>query len=70
MYDDVEIEAEEKAPAPAQPTPWYRSNAGLLAASILLPPVGLVLLWMRRDIAAQKRVLASLCIVALGAGYL
>jgi outer membrane protein assembly factor BamB len=66
MYDDVEIEAEETAAT----TPWRPSGAVLLVASILLPPVGLVLLWMRRDIAAQKRVLASLCIVALGAGYL
>ncbi len=68
MYDDVEIEAEETTAAAAT-TPWYQSNAALLAASILLPPVGLVLLWRRRDIATQRRALASLCIVALGAGY-
>jgi hypothetical protein len=68
MYDDVEIEAEETTTA--QATPWYRTNAALLIASIVLPPAGLLLLWMRRDIEAQKKALASLCIVALGAGYL
>ena len=64
MNDDVK--AEETA---AARTPWHQSNAALVAASILLPPVGLALLWRRRDIAAQTRVLASLCIVALAAGY-
>jgi outer membrane protein assembly factor BamB len=49
--------------------PWYRSLTGMLVASILLPPVGLVLLWLRRDLDAQKKVLASVCIVALGVGY-
>jgi outer membrane protein assembly factor BamB len=65
MNDDVK--AEETTAATR--TPWHRSNAALVAASILLPPVGLVLLWRRRDLTAQTRVLASLCIVALGAGY-
>ena len=55
--------------AQAQRTAWHQSNAALVAASILLPPVGLVLLWRRRDLAAQTRVLASLLIVALAAGY-
>ncbi len=59
MNDDVK----------AKETAWHQSNAALIAASILLPPVGLVLLWRRRDLAAQTRVLASLCIVALTAGY-
>src|SRR5215213_2380776 len=53
----------------ARGTAWHQSNAALVAASILLPPVGLVLLWRRRGLAAQTRVLASLCIVALTAGY-
>lgn len=66
MRHDVEIAAEETAAA----TPWYKSEAALWAASILLPPLGLVLLWTRRDIGAQKKVLASVCIVALAGGYL
>jgi outer membrane protein assembly factor BamB len=50
-------------------TPWYRSLTGMLMGSILLPPLGLVLLWLRRDMDTRKRVLATVCIVALGAGY-
>jgi outer membrane protein assembly factor BamB len=65
MRHDVEIAAEETAAA----APWYKSGAALWAASIVLPPLGLVLLWMRRDIDAQKKMLASACIVALACGY-
>lgn len=50
-------------------SPWYRSLTGMLLASILLPPLGLALLWLRRDMKAQQKVLATACIVALGAGY-
>ena len=50
-------------------TPWYRSLAGLIAASVLLPPLGIVLLWMRRNSPIATKVGATLCIAALGAGY-
>src|SRR5687767_10454549 len=50
-------------------TPWYRSLAGLIASSILLPPVGIVLLWKRRSGSTATKILATLCIMALGAGY-
>ena len=50
-------------------TPWYKSLAALMVAALLLPPLGLALLWMRRDLGAQKKVLGSLCIAALLAGY-
>src|SRR5207253_57282 len=50
-------------------TPWYRSLAGLVFASILLPPIGLVLLWTRRGEAMGTKFLGTLCIVALGGGY-
>ena len=50
--------------------PWYRSVPALVAASILLPPLGLAMLWMRRDMNAQKKIAASLCIAALAGGYL
>lgn len=53
----------------AESTPWYRSLAALVVASILVPPVGLALLLARRDFNTQKKVLGSLCIVALTAGY-
>jgi len=50
-------------------TPWYRSLGGLIIASILVPPLGIVLLWLRRDTALATRVGASGLILALGAGY-
>jgi outer membrane protein assembly factor BamB len=50
-------------------TPWYRSSVGLIAASVLLPPLGIVLLWMRRDAVARTKILGTLCIAFLGVGY-
>ncbi|HEY0005161.1 MAG TPA: PQQ-binding-like beta-propeller repeat protein [Pyrinomonadaceae bacterium] len=51
-------------------TPWYSSLTTLIAASLLLPPVGLVLLWIRRDLNVQKKALGSICILALLGGYI
>jgi outer membrane protein assembly factor BamB len=50
-------------------TPWYRSTAGLIVASILLPPVGIVLLWTRRNTPITTKIGATVCIAALGIGY-
>src|SRR5678815_388053 len=50
-------------------TPWYRSLVGLIAASVILPPVGLVLVWMRKNIPLVTKVLATMAIVVLGAAY-
>jgi outer membrane protein assembly factor BamB len=50
-------------------TPWYRSLTGLIAASVLIPPLGLAMLWTRRDVAASKKILGTLCIALLGVGY-
>lgn len=55
--------------ASQESTPWYRSLTGLIAASVLLPPLGLVLLWMRRGTAAKTKLLATLCLAILAAGY-
>jgi outer membrane protein assembly factor BamB len=49
--------------------PWYRSLAGVIGASLILPPLGIVLLWMRRGTATATKILATVGIVALGAGY-
>ena len=49
--------------------PWYRSTAALIAVSILFPPAGLILLWMRSDTEFGKKVFGSLAIIALGAAY-
>ncbi len=54
---------------PQESTPWHQSITSLLAASLLLPPVGLVLLWMRRQTPTRTKLLGSLAIVLLGAGY-
>ena len=54
--------------ATQESTPWYRSLTGLIAASLLLPPLGLALLWIRRDTATKTKIIATLCIVIWGAG--
>ena len=51
-------------------TPWYRSMKVLLIATILLPPVGLVMLWLRKDTETGMKVFASLAILVLSAAYL
>ncbi len=51
------------------PTPWYRSLTAVILTAILLPPLGLILLWMRRDTEFGKRVFGSFAIIALGAAY-
>src|SRR2546426_934571 len=50
-------------------TPWYRSVSGLVTASLILPPIGLLLLWMRRDTATRTKILGTLGIVLLATGY-
>lgn len=50
--------------------PWYRSTTALVVSSLFLPPLGIGLLWIRSNAAMRKKVLGSLCIAALGAGYL
>ena len=54
---------------PQESAPWYRSLTGLIAASVLIPPLGLAMLWTRRDIATSKKILGTLGIVLLGVGY-
>src|SRR5712692_159102 len=49
---------------------WYRSWTLLLIACLLLPPIGLVLLWTRRGTRVGWRLLASLPIAALTFFYL
>ena len=49
--------------------PWHQSWPLLLAASVLLPPVGLVLLLTRRDLDAPVKALGSLLVVLVGGLY-
>ena len=56
-------------PVPAS-TPWYRSMLVLTIATLVMPPLGLVLLWMRKDTETGKKVFASFAILVLSASYL
>ncbi|MFZ0749732.1 MAG: PQQ-binding-like beta-propeller repeat protein, partial [Pyrinomonadaceae bacterium] len=49
--------------------PWYQTLPGVIIASVLLPPVGLVLLWMRRGSPIFVKALATVAILVLGVGY-
>ena len=59
MFDEV-----------SKPTAWYRSWPVLLVTAIILPPLGIALVWTRRDFDLPLKALASVMLVALGAGYL
>src|SRR5262245_12870184 len=49
---------------------WHQTLPGLIVASVLLPPVGIVLLWMRRGSPLFTKALGTVALVILGAGYL
>src|SRR5829696_6809673 len=54
------------------PEPWYKSIAVLVAACILLPPVGLVLLWLRREPPINtpiRKIIGTLALVVISIGY-
>jgi outer membrane protein assembly factor BamB len=48
--------------------PWYRSTVVVIIAAILLPPVGLILIWLNRWPVIRK-VVASLAVVLIAIGY-
>src|SRR5437867_2417315 len=49
---------------------WYRSWSALLLVSLLLPPLGLILLWMRPGTRTPRKILGSLLLGILGVVYL
>src|SRR5262245_24702437 len=49
---------------------WLYSWKGLILASILFPPLGLVLVWMRPSTRLSRRILNSIYISALSFLYL
>lgn len=49
---------------------WYRSPAVLLLASIVLPPAGIVLLWLRGGIGILKKLMGSLLMIGWGVAAL
>lgn len=52
-----------------EPRPWYHSAAAVIAASLLMPPLGLILLWTRRSAETSNKVFGSLAIIAVGGLY-
>jgi outer membrane protein assembly factor BamB len=48
---------------------WFRSSTAVVLFSILLPPLGLYLLWLRRTTETGKKVFASLAIAGWAAAY-
>ncbi|HEU4477675.1 MAG TPA: hypothetical protein VFR80_04100, partial [Pyrinomonadaceae bacterium] len=55
--------------ASEESTPWYRSITGIIVASVILPPVGLVLIWMRKNTRVITKFVATAGIILLGVGY-
>lgn len=51
-------------------TRWHRSGWALLAAAVVMPPAGLVLLWMRPGTRLLRKLLGTAAIAALGVFYL
>lgn len=48
---------------------WHDSGKAIVLLAILLPPIGLVALWLRRDTQTGIKVFGSLGILALTAAY-
>ena len=54
---------------PQPSTPWNRSIAVLIGASILFPPLGLALIWARGDWPGRTKLISTAGVVLLTAGY-
>jgi outer membrane protein assembly factor BamB len=50
--------------------PWYRSTAVIIGAIILLPPVGLALLWLRPEGSTKTKLLGTVGALVLSSLYL
>ena len=51
-----------------QSAPWYSSTITLIIGSVLLPPVGLVLIWLNRG-PVKRKIIGSLAVVLIAVGY-
>ncbi len=51
-------------------TAWYKHSAVVLILILLLPPLGLVLIWMKRDSRLATRFVGSLAAIAFGVLHL
>jgi outer membrane protein assembly factor BamB len=50
--------------------PFYQNPLFILAAALILPPLGLVLLWLRKGASILKKSLGTLAILAVGVAHL
>lgn len=53
-----------------QSAPWYRSLLLLVLSAVALPPVGLILLWIRPTTGVLRKLAGTLAIAALGIVHL
>src|SRR5262249_6940540 len=53
-----------------KPEPWHRSLTVIIFALIALPPIGLILLWLRRDTETGKKLFGTLAALGLSGVYL
>lgn len=49
--------------------PWYKSTTIAIIAAIVLPPVGLVLIWLN-SAPVKRKIIATLAVVLIAIGYL
>src|SRR5437868_1859897 len=52
-----------------EPTRWYNSTPLVILLSLLIPPVGLMLLWASPHFETQRKILGSMLIAALMGAY-
>src|ERR1039457_3980033 len=50
--------------------PFYQNSLVILAAALILPPAGLVLLWLRKSLSILKKALVSLPILGVAIAHL
>ena len=50
--------------------PWYRSLTALLLSSLLLPPLGFILLWIRRGLGVFRKLLGTAFLAVLTIAHL
>ena len=48
--------------------PWYKSTTIAIIAALVLPPVGLVLIWLN-SAPVKRKIIASLAVVVIAIGY-
>src|SRR5215469_478214 len=53
-----------------KPEPWHRSLTVIIFALIVLPPIGLILLWLRNDTETGKKLFGTLAALGLSGVYL